>query len=215
MRSLGLLTFMIPVGFSAACSILVGQNIGKGCVDSIKYYFKMSMYLAFFVGLAQVAVMAPLQEEIASGFTDQADVIATIGQAWWIFMFFIIFDTTQGIAMSAIRASGKQKIGAIVTFISYWIVGIPITTSSVFKADQGIAGIWYGPTVAVFINTLVYVAIFYKMDWDMLILKAAEQREMDKQSKQLSTIDALGIEPDNDEEETADDNFQKQSNTIQ
>lgn len=28
MRSLGLLTFMIPVGFSVACGILVGRSIG-------------------------------------------------------------------------------------------------------------------------------------------------------------------------------------------
>jgi len=28
MRSIGLVTFMIPVGFSSACAILIGKSIG-------------------------------------------------------------------------------------------------------------------------------------------------------------------------------------------
>ena len=51
MRSLGLFTFMIPVGFTVACSILVGSNVGKGDICAIKNYYKTCMGCAAFVGI--------------------------------------------------------------------------------------------------------------------------------------------------------------------
>ena len=52
MRSLGLLTYMIPVGFSFATQIKVGHFIGCGNQAAIKYYFAASMYLAIGVAVA-------------------------------------------------------------------------------------------------------------------------------------------------------------------
>jgi len=92
----------------------------------------------------------------------------------------VFFDTTQGIAQAAIRASGQQKNGAIVTFFAYWIIGVPVTVTSVWVQEKGLKGIWFGPTVAVCLLSLIYVNIFYTMDWEELIEKAAETREKDR-----------------------------------
>jgi MATE family multidrug resistance protein len=43
MRSLGLMTYMIPVGFSTACGILVGKSIGCGSIAQVKFYYKICM----------------------------------------------------------------------------------------------------------------------------------------------------------------------------
>jgi len=86
-------------------------------------------------------------------------------KAWLIFMVFVLFDTTQAIGMSAIRASGKQSTGAIVTGIAYWAVGIPLTLLMCFYYDFGIRGIWCGPTSAVIFNTCAYQLLFSRMDW--------------------------------------------------
>jgi len=43
LRSIGLVTFMIPVGFSSANGILIGGYIGKGCEISIRFIFKTAM----------------------------------------------------------------------------------------------------------------------------------------------------------------------------
>lgn len=51
MRSLGLMTFMIPVGFSIACGILVGRSIGQGSVAAIKQYYKLCMYISLVVAV--------------------------------------------------------------------------------------------------------------------------------------------------------------------
>ena len=42
MRSIGLLTFMFPVGFSAACGILVGNNVGAKKPKLAMQFYKVS-----------------------------------------------------------------------------------------------------------------------------------------------------------------------------
>jgi multidrug resistance protein, MATE family len=52
MRTLGLLTFMIPVGFSQASVILVGKSIGEANVPAIRQYYTLCMYLSVAVAFA-------------------------------------------------------------------------------------------------------------------------------------------------------------------
>ena len=51
MRSIGLLTFMIPIGFSYACVFYMGQFIGKNNIPAVKRYFVVAMQLAVIIGL--------------------------------------------------------------------------------------------------------------------------------------------------------------------
>jgi Na+-driven multidrug efflux pump len=51
MRTMGLLTFMIPVGFGFSLSILLGKYIGKGRADLVVHYNQFSLKLAFLLAL--------------------------------------------------------------------------------------------------------------------------------------------------------------------
>ena len=81
--------------------------------------------------------------------------------------------------MSVLRASGQQKTGAVVTWIAYWVLGIPITCLMVFYFTLGNQGIWIGPTVACTFNTAAYLTLFNRIDWKGLMQKAKEQRAKD------------------------------------
>jgi MATE family multidrug resistance protein len=127
-----------------------------------------------------VIVLLICENLIIAIFTNIDRIIIHIQAAWLIFNCFVIFDTTQGVASSAIRASGQQKKGAVITGVAYWVFGIPITLLMVFKFDLGTLGIWVGPTFACAFNTAAYLWIFNTINWSDLIVKAAEQREKDK-----------------------------------
>lgn len=71
-----------------------------------------------------------------------------------------MFDTTQGIAASVLRASGNQKVGAIITFAAYWMLAIPVTLYMTFSLEYSTTGIWVGPTLACAFNTCAYLIIF-------------------------------------------------------
>jgi len=180
MRSLGLLTFMIPVGVTTASAILIGQNIGKGDIGAIRHYYRFCMLCAVFLGLAQTLLLIPTRDYLINVFTAEAAVVEQMKLAWTIFVVFVFFDTTQGVAMSCISASGLQKYGAIITACAYFVIGIPATLVAVFKFDFGIKGIWMGPTLATAFLTVTYMTIFSKIDWLTLTQKAKEQRAKDQ-----------------------------------
>ena len=102
MRSLGLLTFMIPVGFKVACQILIGQNVGRACERAIRHYFKMCMYFSLAVGVLQAVLLYFGRELVINSFTSETNVLVQMRKCWLVFMVFVIFDTVQGIAASAI-----------------------------------------------------------------------------------------------------------------
>jgi len=102
MRSLGLLTFMVPVGIATASSILIGQNIGLNNIRAIKHYYQVCMYFSAFVGILQIVLLVPARDYIIGIFTSEPAVVEQMQLAWFVFMFFVFFDTTQGVAMSAI-----------------------------------------------------------------------------------------------------------------
>ena len=94
MRSLGLLTFMVPVGLGRACSFYIGIFIGRGCEDSIRHYYKIIMFMTVAVAIFQIILLWAIRDLIIAMYTDQEDIRVQMRYAWPIFLIFVFFDTT-------------------------------------------------------------------------------------------------------------------------
>ena len=46
-----------------------------------------------------------------------------------------------------LRGAGRQYIGAITKFISYWIIGLPVGITLALKTNWGVVGMWSGLTI--------------------------------------------------------------------
>jgi multidrug resistance protein, MATE family len=138
MRSMGLLTFMIPVGFAAACGFYVSKFIGQGSAEHIRHYYNVSTSLSVIVGAVQIFFLIIFETAIINLYEVDTETAAQMRYCWPVFLTFVMFDTTQGIGGSAIRSSGKQKWGAFVTGVGYWAVGIPLAIVLAFKLDTGL-----------------------------------------------------------------------------
>lgn len=94
MRSLGLLTFMIPVGFSKACAFYIGVYIGKGSEAKIRHFYNVAMLMSATVGVLQMILLWALEDQFIAMYTNQADVREQMHNAWLIFLIFVFFDVT-------------------------------------------------------------------------------------------------------------------------
>ena len=70
MRSLGLLTFMIPVGFSKACAFYIGVYIGQGNEVKIKHFYNVAMLMAATAGIFQMLLLWALEDQVIAMYTD-------------------------------------------------------------------------------------------------------------------------------------------------
>jgi len=169
MRTLGLMTFMVPIGFATATGTLTGQAIGAAKPELVRHYYNLAVRLSVFIALLIDMVLIVFKELIINSYTKNPEIKAEIGKAWLIFTIFVIFDTTNAIGGSFIRASGQQATGAKITSAAYFVFGIPTTLLMVFWQDLGIVGIWVGPTIATLFNTISYLHLFQKMDLEKLV----------------------------------------------
>jgi MATE family multidrug resistance protein len=111
LRTIGLITFMLPVGISSACSTLVGNSVGEGSADRAIQYYKTCMVFCLILAAVQVIILFVFQEDIILFYTTQADISEQMSLAWPVLMVFVVFDCTQGVQASVIRSTGKQKLG--------------------------------------------------------------------------------------------------------
>lgn len=169
MRSIGLLTFMLPIGYSSASGILSGAAIGEGKPKLAMTYYGVCMFMAGIITIIQMALLWFCREGIFKMFTNNPAIVELLDSAWPVLMVFTIFDTTQAMGMSIIKASGKQSLGAVVTGTAYFLVGIPISYYFAFAREMSIEGLWWGPTIATAYNTLWYNIIIARIDWPELI----------------------------------------------
>ena len=57
MRSIGLLTFMIPAGFATACGILVGNSVGEKKPKLAMQFYRISGASCLVITIAQIIAM--------------------------------------------------------------------------------------------------------------------------------------------------------------
>ena len=55
-----------------------------------------------------------------------------------------------------LRGSGRQYIGAIVNFIAYYVIGIPLAVVLGYKANLSVFGIWIGMAIGNFAQVRDY-----------------------------------------------------------
>lgn len=60
LRSIGLITFMLPVGIASSCNTLVGNSVGEGRSDTAILYYKTCMYLCLILAVGQVLFLVTL-----------------------------------------------------------------------------------------------------------------------------------------------------------
>lgn len=143
--------FMLPMSIGNAVSIRVGFNLGKKNNNGAK----QASYVGISIGLGLSIITAIttiiFKEEIATLYTNNQEVIEL---AVILILFSAIYqcvDAIQVIAAGALR--GYKEMTAIFTrtFISYWVIGLPLGyalgMTELLGRPLGAQGFWIGITV--------------------------------------------------------------------
>ena len=79
-------------------------------------------------------------------YTEDNAVISIAAQLLIIAGFFQLFDGTQVVGLGVLRGIGDVNVPTFITFVAYWVIGIPLGYLLGIKLDMGVNGIWYGLT---------------------------------------------------------------------
>jgi MATE family multidrug resistance protein len=153
--NLAALTFMVPLGVSAAAAVRVGHAVGAEDVVRSRRAARIAYVLGagFMTSTAVLFLVFPRQ--LAGLYTTEATLIAIAGSLIPIAGVFQVFDGLQAVGAGVLRGLGDTRVPLIAMLAGYWLIGVPVSVLLAFKTGLGPQGLWWG-----FVAGLASVAIF-------------------------------------------------------
>ncbi|XP_020219481.1 protein DETOXIFICATION 21 isoform X2 [Cajanus cajan] len=157
---------MISLGFMAAVSVRVANELGKGSSKAAKFSIVVTVLTSFAIGFVLFLFFLFFRERLAYIFTSNKDVANAVGDLSPLLAISILLNSVQPVLSGVAIGAGWQSIVAYVNIGCYYIIGIPVgvVLGNVFHLQ--VKGIWIGMLFGTFIQTLMLIIITYKTNWD-------------------------------------------------
>jgi MATE family multidrug resistance protein len=156
------ITYMVPLGISAAAAVSVGHAVGAGD----KARARRAGWLALMLGTCAMVlagiVFFIIPKPLIELYTHDPRVLAVGPSLLWIAAAFQVFDGVQSVCTGALRGLGQTRAPMIANFIGYWCVGLPLGLILCFVLKRGIYGMWIGLTLALIVISSILLHRWHK-----------------------------------------------------
>ena len=151
--NLSSMTFMVAMGLSVASMIRIGNQKGLQNYRELRRIafsiFLLGILLAMFFALLFFIFHKSLPNiyvdlSDTENYVDNMEVLKIASNLLLAAAFFQISDSIQVVVLGALRGLQDVKIPTILTFISYWVVGFPVSYYLGKEDMYGSFGIWLG-----------------------------------------------------------------------
>ncbi|KAL5132783.1 Protein DETOXIFICATION 21 [Glycine soja] len=163
---------MISLGFMAAASVRVANELGKGSSKAAKFSIVVTVLTSLAIGFVLFLFFLFLRGKLAYIFTSNKDVADAVGDLSPLLAISILLNSVQPVLSGVAIGAGWQSIVAYVNIGCYYIIGIPVGVVLGNVLNLQVKGIWIGMLFGTFIQTVVLTVITYKTDWDEQVTKA-------------------------------------------
>jgi MATE family multidrug resistance protein len=137
-------SFMIPLGLSMALTVRIGEAHGAGEIHRLRPILISGWILSAGFALAAASFFLLLGKPLAAFFIDAPHVITLTATLLIIVGIFQIFDSIQVASAAMLRGLHDARIPAIMGFVAYWLVGLPVAYLLAFHTPLAAAGVWWG-----------------------------------------------------------------------
>ncbi|XP_052203726.1 protein DETOXIFICATION 40-like [Diospyros lotus] len=181
--------FMISVGFNAAASVRVSNELGAGHPKSAAFSVVIVTLSSFSIAVILAVVVLALRDVLSYVFTDGETVAEAVSDLAPYLAVSIILNGIQPVLSGVAVGCGWQAFVAYVNVGCYYVIGIPLGAILGFTFDLGAKGIWSGMMAGTFIQTLILVWVTARTKWDQEVEKARDRlgkwEESDQQRQPL------------------------------
>lgn len=164
-------TYMMASGIGAAAAIKVGHSLGRQNSFRLRKFASVSYAIVLlFMGMSAILFMV-FSGWLPRLFTGDETVVAIAAQLLIIAGLFQLFDGTQVVGLGILRGMGDVNVPTFITFIAYWVVGLPGGYLFGMVCGIGVNGVWYGLTLGLLMSSLL-LYLRYRRTSRNLSLKA-------------------------------------------
>lgn len=151
--NLSAMTFMFAMGLGVVAMIRVGNQFGMKTYADLR---RIAISLFLLIGLFDVLfciIYLSFNEQLpwiylenygAATPTDTLEVVSIAAGLLLVSGFFQITDGLQAVILGALRGIQDVNVPTTLTFISYMVIGLPVSYYLGLKTSLGALGIWLG-----------------------------------------------------------------------
>lgn len=142
--NLATISYMTATGISAAATIRVGNQLGRKDIPTLRAVGFTSFVLAAIFMAFCASIFLAGHNYFPTLYINDPDVIQLASSLIIVVSLFQLSDGIQVVGLGALRGIADVKIPTYITFLAYWIIGLPVGYYLGFVLDFGAIGIWYG-----------------------------------------------------------------------
>ncbi|KAJ8761780.1 hypothetical protein K2173_004591 [Erythroxylum novogranatense] len=172
------LSLMVSVGFNAAASVRVSNELGAGNPKAAAFSVVVVTSVSFIISLIEAAVVLALRQVISYAFTAGETVAHAVSELCPLLAVTLILNGIQPVLSGVAVGCGWQAVVAYVNIGCYYVVGVPIGCLLGFTFDLGAKGIWIGMIGGTLMQTIILLWVTFRTDWNREVEKA--RKRLDK-----------------------------------
>ncbi|GLT29387.1 hypothetical protein SLA2020_042590 [Shorea laevis] len=158
--------FMVSIGFNAAASVRVSNELGAGHPKSAAFSVFIVNLISFIITVVEAGLVLALRHIISYAFTSDETVAEAVSNLCPLLAITLVLNGVQPVLSGVAVGCGWQTFVAYVNVGCYYVVGIPLGCLLGFKFDLGTKGIWSGMMGGTMMQTIILLWVTFRTDWN-------------------------------------------------
>lgn len=173
--NLQLWTSMVTLGFNAAVSVRVSNELGAGRPKAAKFSIVVAVLTSLAVGITFTAIILGGKHDFPKLFTDKPVVIKATSKLGYFLAATIFLNSILPVLHGVAVGVGWQAYVGLINIACYYIFGIPTGALLGFKFKLGVKGIWSGMLVGTVLQTTILLILMLRATWRKEVVQAEER----------------------------------------
>uniref|UniRef100_A0A0X3PIN5 Multidrug and toxin extrusion protein n=1 Tax=Schistocephalus solidus TaxID=70667 RepID=A0A0X3PIN5_SCHSO len=184
---------LLPLGLGIASSIRVGQGLGAQNELRPITTTSVTMVMVCFASVLNSLIFLALRYDLPKLFTSDSSVLSLTTEVFQCLVVFQLFDAFVGAGCGIVRGSGMQTVGALICFVTLYLIGEPLGLCLLFLTSLGLKGLWWGLAVGSFVEAVAYTTVCFNINWRRQVELTIERTRISLAGERLPSGEILVI----------------------
>ncbi|KAI9199977.1 hypothetical protein LWI28_000983 [Acer negundo] len=157
---------MIAIGFNAAISVRVSNELGAGNPHAAKFAVLVVSVTSVCIGVIAMILVFTTRTEFPYLFTNSDTVATETTKLAFLLAITVLLNSLQPVLSGVAVGAGWQATVAYINIGCYYVVGLPLGILLGFTFAFGVEGIWSGMIGGIFLQTITLIIVTSLTNWN-------------------------------------------------
>lgn len=159
--SISTLGFTIYYGVGAAISVRVSNFYGRGDIANARKTTMAGFHIILFLAVIASLIFLSTSNYIGYLFSTSEEVVSLVSTLMLMLLLYQFGDALQITYANSLRGIGDVVSMAVISFLGYLVIALPVCYIFGFILNRGITGIWLGYPIGLTVTGLMLCFRYY------------------------------------------------------